>query len=283
MWNGVWNKRKLISDISNRFLASSVSRAWDWWSGDCEFKPHWGQFLTKFILFCVTLELSDNLTEMRLKGLTWKTQLGNVCCLQICCRLFMSLSFFTWVSERSSLTYLTWWRRSFGPFVYFVFICLLFTGGLFVWGLLLVCCNNHFTSNCPLSSFLVASQSYLCGWRTVFFSLILEGGGAGKWAFTCGSYSSVEWAFTCGSYSSVEWAFTCGRYSSVEWAFTCGSYSHVEGHSCVRVTHMWKGIHIYGSYSCVEEAFTCGTRHQSEFFHTLIFYHTWWIYTAITF
>ena len=26
-----------------------------------EFKPHWGQF----ILFCVTLDLSDNLTEMR--------------------------------------------------------------------------------------------------------------------------------------------------------------------------------------------------------------------------
>ena len=25
-----------------------------------------GQFLTKFILFCVTLDLSDNLTEMRI-------------------------------------------------------------------------------------------------------------------------------------------------------------------------------------------------------------------------
>ena len=30
----------------------------------CEFKPHWGQILTKFILCCVTLDLSDNLTEM---------------------------------------------------------------------------------------------------------------------------------------------------------------------------------------------------------------------------
>ena len=29
----------------------------------------------KFILFCVTLDLSDNLTEMRLKGLTWKTEI----------------------------------------------------------------------------------------------------------------------------------------------------------------------------------------------------------------
>ena len=35
-----------------------------------EIEQHWGQFLTKFILCCVTLDLSDNLTEMRLKGLT---------------------------------------------------------------------------------------------------------------------------------------------------------------------------------------------------------------------
>ena len=26
-------------------------------------KPHWKQFLMKFILFCVTLDVSDNLTE----------------------------------------------------------------------------------------------------------------------------------------------------------------------------------------------------------------------------
>ena len=32
--------------------------------------PTGGQFLMKFILCCVTLELSDNLTEMRLKGLS---------------------------------------------------------------------------------------------------------------------------------------------------------------------------------------------------------------------
>ena len=57
------NKRKLSSDISNRFLPSSVSRAWDWWFGGCEFKPRWGQFLMRFILCCVTLDLSDNLTE----------------------------------------------------------------------------------------------------------------------------------------------------------------------------------------------------------------------------
>ena len=39
-------------------------------------KPLWGRFLMKYILYCVTLDLSDNLTEMRLKGLTWKTQLS---------------------------------------------------------------------------------------------------------------------------------------------------------------------------------------------------------------
>ena len=33
-------------------------------SGGCEFIPDWEQFLTKFILFCVTLDLSDNLTGM---------------------------------------------------------------------------------------------------------------------------------------------------------------------------------------------------------------------------
>ena len=75
MWSGAWNKRKLPSEISNRFLASSVGRAGDWWSGGCEFKPYWGQFLTKFILCCVTSDLSDNLTEMRQTGLLWKTRM----------------------------------------------------------------------------------------------------------------------------------------------------------------------------------------------------------------
>ena len=66
MWSGVWNKRKLTSEISNRFLASTVVRAPDWWSGGCEFKPHWGQFLTKLILLCVTSDLSAYLTEKRI-------------------------------------------------------------------------------------------------------------------------------------------------------------------------------------------------------------------------
>ena len=44
---------------------SSVGKALAWRSGGPGFQPHWGQFLTKFILpsFCVTLNLSDNLTE----------------------------------------------------------------------------------------------------------------------------------------------------------------------------------------------------------------------------
>ena len=75
MWSSAWNKRKLTSDISNRILPNSVRRAWDCWSGGHGFKPHWGQFLTKSILCCLTLDLSDNLTEMRLIGLTWKTQI----------------------------------------------------------------------------------------------------------------------------------------------------------------------------------------------------------------
>ena len=65
MWSGAWNKRKLPSEISNGFLPSSVVRAPDWWSRGCEFKPQWWQFLTKFILSCVTLDLSDNLTKKR--------------------------------------------------------------------------------------------------------------------------------------------------------------------------------------------------------------------------
>ena len=32
----------------------------------------------KFILFYVTLDLSDNLTEMRQSGLSWKTQMGMI-------------------------------------------------------------------------------------------------------------------------------------------------------------------------------------------------------------
>ena len=78
MWSGAWNKRKLTSQISNRFLASTIGRARDWWSGGCECKPHWGQFLMKFILCCVTSDLSDNLTEMRQTGLSWKTRMATM-------------------------------------------------------------------------------------------------------------------------------------------------------------------------------------------------------------
>ena len=62
-----------ISEVS---FSDSHPQACGWWSGGCEFKPHWGQFLTKFILCCVTLDLSDNLTEMRQTGPSWKTQMN---------------------------------------------------------------------------------------------------------------------------------------------------------------------------------------------------------------
>ena len=54
---------------------SCVGRALEWWSGGHGFKPHWGQFLMKFILSYVTIDLSDNLTEMRQISLSWKTRL----------------------------------------------------------------------------------------------------------------------------------------------------------------------------------------------------------------
>ena len=60
--------------LPNRFLPSSVGRTLEWRSGGCRFKPHWWQFLMKFIMFCVTLDLSDNLTEMRQISLLWKTR-----------------------------------------------------------------------------------------------------------------------------------------------------------------------------------------------------------------
>ena len=63
MWSGAWNNAHFRNLLPNRFLPSSVVRALESWSGGCEFKPHWGQFLMKLILFCVTLDLSDNLTE----------------------------------------------------------------------------------------------------------------------------------------------------------------------------------------------------------------------------
>ena len=65
MWNGAWNKRKLTSEISNWFLPSSVGRARDWWSEVMGSNPTGGNFLMKYILFCVTSDLSDNLIEMR--------------------------------------------------------------------------------------------------------------------------------------------------------------------------------------------------------------------------
>ena len=59
------HERPLRFRLATECWLSSVGRALESWSGVCEFKLHWGQFLKKFILFCVTLDLSDNLTETR--------------------------------------------------------------------------------------------------------------------------------------------------------------------------------------------------------------------------
>ena len=57
------NKAHFRNLLPIKFLSSSVGRTLEWCSGGCGFQPHWGQFLTKLILFCVTLDLSDNLIE----------------------------------------------------------------------------------------------------------------------------------------------------------------------------------------------------------------------------
>ena len=59
MWSGAWNKASFRNLLPNRFLPNSVGIPLELWSGGHGFKPHWGQFLMKFILFCLTLDLSD--------------------------------------------------------------------------------------------------------------------------------------------------------------------------------------------------------------------------------
>ena len=51
-----------ISCLTDCCLAQLVEQMMIRMSG---FKPDWEQFLRKFILFCITLDRSDNLTEMR--------------------------------------------------------------------------------------------------------------------------------------------------------------------------------------------------------------------------
>ena len=104
---------------------------------------------------------------------------------------------------------------------------------------------------------MVARQSYLYGWRTVFCSLFLEGGGDSVYTH----YSHVEGTFMCESYSCVEGTFMCGSYSHVEGTLTCGSYSHVEGAFMCRSYSHVEGTFTCESYSRVEGTFTllmCG-------------------------
>ena len=76
MGSGAWNIQSTLQKSPYRFLSSSVGRALEWWSAAHGFKPHWRKFLMKFILFCVTLDLSDNLTEIRQISLLGKTQMS---------------------------------------------------------------------------------------------------------------------------------------------------------------------------------------------------------------
>ena len=79
MWSGAWNKAHFRNLLPNRFLPRSVGKALAWRSGGPGFQPHWGQFLTKFILFCVTLNLSDNLTKTpNVKNSTGCVSFGNL-------------------------------------------------------------------------------------------------------------------------------------------------------------------------------------------------------------
>ena len=76
MWSGAWNKRKLTSEISNRFLPSSVGRNMRLMIQRLWVQTPLGRFLMKLILCCVISDLSDNLTEIRQISLSWKTWLS---------------------------------------------------------------------------------------------------------------------------------------------------------------------------------------------------------------
>ena len=66
MWSGAWNKQSSLQRSHTQQIPSKlVYRALEWWSGGCGFKPQWGNF-DKIYLFCVTLDLSDNLIETRI-------------------------------------------------------------------------------------------------------------------------------------------------------------------------------------------------------------------------
>ena len=89
------NKAHFRNLLTNRFLPSSVGKALAWRSGGPGFNPHWGQFLTKFFLFCVTLNLSDNLTETPIvknskDTLSWYEEFTHEKLCQ-CCRLLFNV------------------------------------------------------------------------------------------------------------------------------------------------------------------------------------------------
>ena len=67
-------KESSLQKSPTDFLPNSVGRAWDWWMRLMIQK--WVQTpLMKFILFCVTSDLSENLTEMCQISLSWKPRI----------------------------------------------------------------------------------------------------------------------------------------------------------------------------------------------------------------
>ena len=73
-WSIEYDFRQWRFRLATECWLSSVGKVLAWRSGGPGFQPHWGQFLTKFILICVTLNRFCHIIWQ--KRLSWKTQLS---------------------------------------------------------------------------------------------------------------------------------------------------------------------------------------------------------------
>ena len=145
--------------------------------------------------------------------------------------------------------------------------------------------------------FLVACQSYLCGWRTFFCLFFVRWKGVTHiWmghshvgvTHVWKRYSHVGVTPMWKKHSHVGVTHVWKRHSCVIVTDMWMEHSHVgvthmwKGHSCVTVTDMWKehwcvgvtrveGAFMCGSDLCVEGAFTCGVGVT----------HVWWKYSCV--